>query len=128
MCFILPLLNSIVPHSNWELKSRKIWSNGMVKVHVWLPNGTHVGHAALTVKDRYISFWPDGEAGKKDLKIKRSQPGMLLQSINEDIHNEGNRQPITVDLPKLEEERVLMYLADLEDEMPRYQIARNNCS
>lgn len=63
----------------------------MVKVHVWLPDSGHVGHTALTVKDRYISFWPDGEAGKKDLKIKRSQPGMLLQSINEDVRNEGNR-------------------------------------
>jgi hypothetical protein len=47
----------------------------MVKVHVWLPNGKYVGHAALTVGDDYISFWPDGGAEKKDLKIKRSQPG-----------------------------------------------------
>ena len=77
---------------------------------------------------RYISFWPDGEAGKKDLKIKRSQPGMLLQHINEDIRNEGNRQPITIDLPKLSAERILLYLATIEGDMPRYQIARNNCS
>jgi len=100
----------------------------MVKVHVWLSTPTHIGHTALTVKDRYISFWPDGEAGKKDLKIKRSQPGLLLQSINEDIRNEGNRKPITIDLPKLNQERILLYLASLEDNMPRYQIARNNCS
>ena len=40
----------------------------MVKVHVWMPNGNNVGHTALTVKNVYISFWPDGEAGKKDLK------------------------------------------------------------
>lgn len=100
----------------------------MVKVHVWLATPTHIGHTALTVKDRYISFWPDGEAGKKDLKIKRSQPGLLLQSINEDIRNEGNREPITIDLPKLNQERILLYLASLEDNMPRYQVARNNCS
>ena len=100
----------------------------MVKVHVWLPSPPHVKHTALTVKDRYISFWPDGEAGKKDLKIKRSQPGLLLQSINEDIRNEGNRQPITIEIPGLNEERILIYLASLEGDMPRYQIARNNCS
>jgi hypothetical protein len=47
----------------------------MVKVHIWLHDENHVGHTALTVRDRYISFWPDGEAGKKDLKVKTSQPG-----------------------------------------------------
>lgn len=100
----------------------------MIKVHVWLPDAGHVGHTAMTVKDRYISFWPDGEAGKKDLKIKTSQPGTLLQSIKEDIFNEGNRQPVTVELPNLDTERVLLYLAVLEGDMPRYQLARNNCS
>ena len=45
----------------------------VVKVHVWLPNETHVGHAALTIGDDHISFWPGGGADKKDLKIKRSQ-------------------------------------------------------
>lgn len=100
----------------------------MIQVHVWLPDAGHVGHTAMTVKDRYISFWPDGEAGKKDLKIKTSQPGTLLQSIKEDIRNEGNRQPISIELPNLDAERVLLYLASLEGDMPRYQLARNNCS
>jgi hypothetical protein len=100
----------------------------MVKVHVWLPDANHIGHTALTVKDRYISFWPDGDAGKKDLKLKRSQPGMLLQSLREDIRNEGGRQPITIELPRLDAERILIYLANLEGNLPRYQIARNNCS
>lgn len=100
----------------------------MVRVHVWLPIGTYVGHTALTVRDRYISFWPDGEAGKKDLKIKRSQPGLLLQSLNEDVRSEGYRQPITIELYHLDEDKILRYLADLENDLPRYQIARNNCS
>lgn len=100
----------------------------MVKVHVWLPTVTHIGHTALTVNDRYISFWPDGEAGKKDLKIKRSRPGMLLQGLNEDIRNEGGRHPITINLTTLNEDQMLQYLASLEDNIPRYQLARNNCS
>ena len=87
-----------------------------------------LGHAALTVGNRYISFWLDGEAGKKDLKIKTSQPGRLMQSLNEDVRNEGNRQPITIELPKVDEQRVLIYLASLEGQLPRYQLARNNCS
>jgi hypothetical protein len=33
-----------------------------------------------------VSFWPDGEAGKKDFKIKRSQPGMFMQSFKEEIN------------------------------------------
>lgn len=100
----------------------------MVKVHVWLPNGTHVGHAALTLGNDYISFWPDGGAEKKDLKIKRSQPGMWMQDLQEDITNEGNRWPITIDLPRLDSARALQYIKDLQREAPRYQLARNNCS
>lgn len=100
----------------------------MVKVHVWLPTNSHVGHTALTVKDRYISFWPDGGADKKDLKIKRSQPGMFVQGLHEDIRNEGNRHPITIEISKLDEDKILLYLASLEGNIPRYQIARNNCS
>jgi len=37
----------------------------MIKVHVWLPDAQHVGHTSLEVRDEYISFWPDGAAGKK---------------------------------------------------------------
>jgi hypothetical protein len=100
----------------------------LAKVHVWLPNDTHVGHTALTVGDDYISFWPDGGAEKKDLKIKRSQPGMWMQDLQEDITNEGMRWPITIDLPRLDTARVLKYIKDLQREAPRYQLARNNCS
>ena len=100
----------------------------MVKVHVWLPNSDHVGHTALTVKSVYISFWPDGEAGKKDLKIKKSQPGMFIQQLHEDIANEGNRHPISVDIPNLDENRILDFIASIQRNIPRYQIARNNCS
>ena len=100
----------------------------MVKVHIWLPDSKHVGHTSLSVKNEYVSFWPDGEAGKKDLKIKRSQPGMLIQSLHEDIRNEGGRQPITIELPKLNDEAVLDYIAGIQRHTPRYQIARNNCS
>ena len=100
----------------------------MVKVHVWLPDSKHVGHTSLTIKKEYVSFWPKDEAGKKDIKIKRSQPGMLIQSLREDIRNEGGRQPITVELPALNEEAVLDFIAKIQQSTPRYQIARNNCS
>ncbi len=100
----------------------------MVKVHIWLPDSKHVGHTSLSVKNDYVSFWPDGSANKKDLKIKRSQPGMLVQSLHEDIRNEGNRRPVTIDLPNLNEDMVLDFLADMQRNTPRYQIARNNCS
>lgn len=51
-----------------------------------------------------------------------------MQSLNEDIMNEGNRDPITIDLSHLDADRILLYLVSLEDSMPRYQLARNNCS
>ncbi len=99
-----------------------------MQVHVWLPDERNVGHASLTVGEDYISFWPVGEAGKKDLKIKRSQPGMLVPGLHEDIINEGHRKPVTVELRGLNEEAVLEYVAELRANTPRYQLARNNCS
>ena len=100
----------------------------MVKVHVWTKNSEHVGHAALTIGTTYISFWPDGDAGKKDLKIKTSQPGTFMASLADDIRNEGNRQPITVNLAKLNENSMLDFIETLRIKAPRYQLARNNCS
>ncbi|MGD8593419.1 MAG: hypothetical protein PVF82_11335 [Gammaproteobacteria bacterium] len=100
----------------------------MVKVHVWLPDTNHVGHTALTIKNIYVSFWPEGDAGKKDLKIKTSQPGLFVQSLHEDIHNEGNRKPITIEIPNLDEDKILDYIAGIQEKTPRYQLAKNNCS
>jgi len=100
----------------------------MVQVHVWLANGQHVGHTALTVQNRYISFWPEGGAEKKDVKIKRSQPGALNQSLRDDILSEGNRDPITINIPDLDKSAIIDFLDKMESNMPRYQIARNNCS
>lgn len=100
----------------------------MVKVHVWTRNVSHVGHTALTIGTTYISFWPDGEAGKKDLKIKTSQPGTFMTSLADDIKNEGNRQPITTLIKDIDEKAVLLYVRDLQINTPRYQLARNNCS
>jgi hypothetical protein len=100
----------------------------MVRVHIWLPDANHVGHTAMTVKNAYISFWPDGGADKKDLKIKRSQPGMFIASLQDDVHSEGNRHPITVELPHLNADKILDFITELQSKAPRYQLARNNCS
>ncbi len=99
-----------------------------MQVHVWLPDSSNVGHTSLSIGEDYISFWPHGSAGKKDLKIKRSQPGMLVPSLHEDIVNEGHRQPITIELSSLDEAAVLDYIVELRANTPRYQLARNNCS
>ncbi len=100
----------------------------MVKIHIWMPDANHVGHTAMSVQNRYISFWPDGNAGVKDLKVKRSQPGMFVGSLQNDIFNEGNRSPITIELVSLDEEGILDFIADMQGDIPRYQLARNNCS
>ncbi len=100
----------------------------MVKIHVWMPDANHVGHTAMTIQGRYVSFWPDGEAGVKDIKIKRSQPGQFVGSLQEDMRNEGNRAPITIEMASLDEEGMLDFIADIQDDIPRYQLAKNNCS
>jgi hypothetical protein len=100
----------------------------MVKVHVWLPHGKNVGHTALTIGTVYVSFWPEGGADKKDFKIKRSQAGMFVTALQEDIHSEEGRQPETIELHNLDEARILDYVANLIENRPRYQITNHNCS
>jgi len=100
----------------------------MVIVHVWLPHGQHVGHTALTINNVYVSFWPEGSASKKDLKIKTSQPGSFMSELANDVRNEGNRQPITVALNGLNEPEILKYVKEIQLNTPRYQSAKHNCS
>jgi len=100
----------------------------MVKVHIWLPDAQNVGHTALTIGTVYVSFWPEGGATKKDIKIKRSHPGSFVQALQEDIANEGRRQPTTIELRGLNEDRILDFVNDLIQRRPRYQLARHNCS
>lgn len=68
------------------------------------------------------------EATAKDIKIKRSQPGSFIESLQDDIKNEGNRQPVIIELTNLNEENILDYIASLRSSNPRYQIVKNNCS
>ena len=100
----------------------------MVKVHIWLPDDGHVGHTALTIRGVYFSFWPEERAGLKDLKIKRSHPGSYMEELLDDIRNEGGRQPVTIELHGLDEDRMLEYVERLMLDVPRYQLAWNNCS
>lgn len=100
----------------------------MVKGHIWLPDDQHIGHAALTIGDVYVSFWPATAAGKKDVKIKRSHPSTFIQALASDVSQEGGRQPQTIELHQLDEERLLDHVAQLMEKSPRYQLARHNCS
>lgn len=100
----------------------------MVKVHIWLSDAAHVGHTALTIGEVYVSFWPAGAAGKKDVKIKTTHPGTFVSALHNDIRNEGDRQPVTIELHQLDEAKILDHVAQLVENTPRYQLARHNCS
>jgi hypothetical protein len=100
----------------------------VLKVHVWQPQGNMVGHASLCFGANYVSFWPEDSAGKKDLKIKRSHPGSFMNALQEDIRAEGGRQPVTVTILNINQEKLSRFVADLISNTPRYQLARYNCS
>lgn len=99
-----------------------------MEVHIWLPHGGHVGHTSLTVQGVYFSFWPDNDAGKKDLKSKRSHPGSLMQTIEDDIRAEDGMIPRTYEIAGFDEDAVIQYVRGVQANLPRYQLARNNCS
>jgi len=108
----------------------------MVKVHIWLSHNGQVGHTSLTVGTTYISFWPSDDTkdkkqpSAKDVFIRsRHQKGALRRNIQEDIKLEGNRQPShTIILAGLDEKKMLEYYSKLRVKIPRYQLAKNNCS
>ncbi|KJY95884.1 hypothetical protein [Pseudoalteromonas ruthenica] len=100
----------------------------MLKVHVWLPHGEMVGHASLSFGTTYVSFWPAEGAGKKDLKVKRRQPGHFMDAIDEDIREEGGRKPHTITLHNVDTQSLAKYVLQLQQEVPQYQLARFNCS
>ncbi len=100
----------------------------MLKVHVWLPHGNMVGHASLSFGTNYISFWPEGAAGVKDLKIKKSHPGSFMDALDEDIEAEGGRQPMTVIIATANTEKLEDFILELQRSTPRYQLAKYNCS
>jgi len=100
----------------------------LLKAHVWLPHNNMVGHASLSFGTNYVSFWPEDAAGKKDLKIKRSHPGSFMNALHEDIQAEGDRQPTTVTIPNINQEKLSRFVADLVSNTPRYQLAKYNCS
>ncbi|MEM9102692.1 MAG: hypothetical protein AAGB12_10245 [Pseudomonadota bacterium] len=101
----------------------------MLRVHVWPPEGNLVGHASLTFGTEYVSFWPETDSGKKDLKIKRSRPGAFIAALQQDIDSEGKRQPITITINfDIDEKKLEDYIFDLQHNVPKYQLARYNCS
>lgn len=100
----------------------------MLKVHVWLPHGSMVGHASISFGTTYISFWPADDAGKKDLKIKRRRPGHFMQALEFDIESEGNRRPITVTISDANTSALEDYVVSLMENIPQYQLAKFNCS
>ena len=99
-----------------------------LQVHIWPQHGNMVGHASLSFGTAYVSFWPDGEADKKDLKLKTTHPGYMVSSLGDDIRNEGNRQPITVTIRDINIKNLSDFISKLRSNTPRYQIARYNCS
>ena len=76
----------------------------------------------------YLSFWPDSEAGKRDLKAKRSHDGSLMEYIEDGIRAEDMVLPKTYEIRGLDEEAIIRYTRGIQSNLPRYQIARNNCS
>lgn len=93
-----------------------------------MPNAQHVGHTAITIGNVYVSFWPETGAGKKDLKIKTSQPGAFMARLADDIESEGRRQPTTITINGLDENKILDYVTKIQESVPRYQLAKHNCS
>ena len=51
-----------------------------------------------------------------------------MNELHQDIQSEGGRQPITVIIPKVNEDKLEDFILALQKNIPRYQLAKFNCS
>ena len=61
-------------------------------------------------------------------KITSGHPGSFISALQEDIRAEGGREPTTVIIPSINEQKLSRFIANLMSNAPRYQLARYNCS
>jgi hypothetical protein len=99
-----------------------------VTLYVWRKGAQHIGHASLHIGDVYVSFWPEDAAGKKDVTLKQSHRAAFMETLEEDIINEGNRQPQALRIEHLDEAAMLRTFVDLGAAECRYNVLRMNCS
>jgi hypothetical protein len=79
---------------------------------------------SLTVKGS-LARW---RCYEKISENKAQPPGTFMDFLNDDIRNERGRQPITVTLLDFDQKVLLNDIECIRGNIPRYQLARNNCS
>ena len=98
-----------------------------MKVFVWLPKGTQVGHASLLLSNgTYLSLWPDEE--KKAKNAVAMKKGSTSSSLDEDVHNEGRRPDRIFDLSgKGYNEKAIEKWWDEFKYTKTYELLNKNC-
>ncbi|WP_299892945.1 hypothetical protein [uncultured Ruegeria sp.] len=101
----------------------------MIKVHVWLPRGTNVGHSSASILDEntklveYISWWPSGYSNP--LKSNRGKP----KCFEGDVHEEGRQPDDEREVDGLLEREAKNWWTEFrEGDQANYDLVYQNCS
>lgn len=107
-----------------------------VTVFVWYPQSKNVGHSSLQVDSIYMSFWPAGTAGARDVLLKHDHQRKTLAAHQpyyatypEDIDEEGGRHPdVRLSVPKLDAAVMIQAWHSVRAAGWRYNLVKRNCS
>ena len=97
----------------------------MIRVHIWHPDSTNVGHAAAelsgTASTEYVSWWPN------EPTIAKKVIGQQL-TFAEDVASEGRSPDTTHQFDDLDPDAASQWWLDFLANDPHYHLGSTNCS
>ncbi len=97
-------------------------------VYVWSPTGTSLGHSAIRIRDKYVSFGPYLDRTKSDLIHGRAVAGNYARSYQRDVDGSSGRHPKQYRFDSLDEDLMLRLVDGFEQRQYEYVTADFNCS
>lgn len=97
-------------------------------VHIWTLTSGNVGHVSISVKDRYVSFWPSSPAGKNDFKLGETHEPNFPGSYRHDKKLERRECDFNVVLGNLDEDLMIKLWEEFKNNPKKYNMVKQNCS
>jgi RHS repeat-associated protein len=100
---------------------------GLATVHIWdFHDMRNVGHSSMTLNDgTYISWWPKGS----DAEIFNTVAATTMQSLSDDIRNEGRQPDRNINVDGLDEAAIRRWWDDFKrNKKNKYAFLGQNCS
>lgn len=99
-----------------------------VTLYVWRLRPENPGHVSLQVDGTYMSYWPDGAAGKNDIKLGSTHEAVFPRSYATDCRLERRGADVNRALVGLQDQRMIETWEEFRLNPRRYNMVAHNCS